>query len=246
MELLERERCLADLIDWLGAVAERGGCIALVSGEAGIGKSRLVRELRIQLQPATTMILQGNCFETDQTLPYAAISDLLRTFFATLTPAHRNATVRASASELIRLLPELAQHFPDLPLSTGEEDQDKRRLHQALMQVFTDLSAATPLLVIIEDVHWCSVVAEASQLPHLVRPQQPHRVEAEPANRPRYRRHVLLVEPARDVVLRLAAIPANARELEALARSRGGVHWLHAGSEGSRPKGAGGDRSHPR
>src|ERR1051325_1922458 len=80
------------------------GQIALVSGEAGIGKSRLVRELRTQLQPATTMILQGNCFETDQTLPYAAISDLLRTFFATLTPAHRNATVSASASELIRLL----------------------------------------------------------------------------------------------------------------------------------------------
>ena len=48
------------------------GQIALISGEAGIGKSRLVRELRNQLPPSI-MLLQGNCFEADQTLPYAPI-----------------------------------------------------------------------------------------------------------------------------------------------------------------------------
>ena len=44
MELLERERCLADLTRWLGDASERGGCIALVGGEAGIGKTVLLQE----------------------------------------------------------------------------------------------------------------------------------------------------------------------------------------------------------
>jgi predicted ATPase len=87
------------------------GQIALVSGEAGIGKSRLVRELRTQIQASTTTILQDNCFETDQTLPYSAIRDLLRTLFTILTPARKSAIFRNSAAELVRLLPELAQDF---------------------------------------------------------------------------------------------------------------------------------------
>jgi predicted ATPase len=41
MELLEREQCLVELTGWLDAAAERGGCVALVAGEAGIGKTAL-------------------------------------------------------------------------------------------------------------------------------------------------------------------------------------------------------------
>ena len=44
MQLLERERCLADLAGVAHAAADRGGCIALVAGEAGIGKTMLVQE----------------------------------------------------------------------------------------------------------------------------------------------------------------------------------------------------------
>lgn len=44
MDLLERERCLADLAEWLGSSGQHGGCIALLAGEAGIGKSALLEE----------------------------------------------------------------------------------------------------------------------------------------------------------------------------------------------------------
>jgi predicted ATPase len=44
MKLLEREQCFADLAAWLHDAAERGGCVALVAGEAGIGKTALVQE----------------------------------------------------------------------------------------------------------------------------------------------------------------------------------------------------------
>src|ERR1700679_1819931 len=59
MELLERERCLADLAEWLHAAAERGGCVALVAGEAGIGKTALVEAF--SNQQSDTRILWGAC-----------------------------------------------------------------------------------------------------------------------------------------------------------------------------------------
>src|SRR3954469_24291732 len=57
---------------------ERTGRAALLAGEAGIGKSRLVSEARAMAEQRGLFALQGNCFETDRTLPYAPVLDLLR------------------------------------------------------------------------------------------------------------------------------------------------------------------------
>ena len=58
MELLERKLHLADLGEWLVAASERGGCIALVGGEAGIGKTTLLQEFSKQ-QPKTRVSAAG-------------------------------------------------------------------------------------------------------------------------------------------------------------------------------------------
>src|SRR6184192_3386189 len=55
----------------------QGGTL-LVTGEAGIGKSRLLAETRRRAVKLGLRVLQGNCFETDRTLPYAPFIDLLR------------------------------------------------------------------------------------------------------------------------------------------------------------------------
>src|SRR5215216_6190844 len=62
--------------------SEKNGQIALIAGEAGIGKSRLVREVKGRA-PQGTLILEGQCFQTDSALPYAPLLDLFRNFFAT-------------------------------------------------------------------------------------------------------------------------------------------------------------------
>jgi DNA-binding CsgD family transcriptional regulator/tetratricopeptide (TPR) repeat protein len=76
MELLERERCLADLADWLGAVATRGGCIALLGGEAGIGKSSLLHEFS-NLQPQGR-VLWGACDALFTPRPLSPLHDIAR------------------------------------------------------------------------------------------------------------------------------------------------------------------------
>ena len=55
------------------------GHTVLVSGEAGIGKSRLVAEVRARREQAAHTVLQGACFEQDRVLPFAPLLDVLRT-----------------------------------------------------------------------------------------------------------------------------------------------------------------------
>src|SRR6266850_3292819 len=76
MELLERERCLVDLAEWLGAAAERGGCIALVGGEAGIGKTALLQEFSKQRRGAR--VLWGACDALFTPRPLAPLHDIAR------------------------------------------------------------------------------------------------------------------------------------------------------------------------
>ena len=83
--LIGRDNDLQRLDRLMTQSQEGSGQIALISGEAGIGKSRLVREIKIRA-PQGTLILEGQCFQTDSALPYAPLLDLFRNFFATHTP----------------------------------------------------------------------------------------------------------------------------------------------------------------
>src|SRR5262245_29643636 len=58
------------------------GTVALLAGEAGIGKSRLVAEAKGRASQRGMAILEGHCFESDRLVPYAPFLDLLRTLHA--------------------------------------------------------------------------------------------------------------------------------------------------------------------
>jgi predicted ATPase/DNA-binding CsgD family transcriptional regulator len=134
--------------------AKRGeGHLVLISGEAGIGKSRLVAEVFTSATSQEFLLLQGNCFPTDLTYPYAPLLDLLRSLLASHPATPLAAELERLARDLFPLLPELVpdQAMPLLPL---EPEQEKRRLFAVLANFFLRLSASSPLLLIIEDVHW--------------------------------------------------------------------------------------------
>ena len=129
------------------------GHVVLISGEAGIGKTRLVHEAKTYAATQGFLLLQGNCFPTDLTYPYAPLLDLLRSLFASHPAATLATELERLALDLFPLLPELVpdQTTPLLPL---EPEQEKRRLFAVLANFFIHLSASSPLLLIIEDVHW--------------------------------------------------------------------------------------------
>jgi DNA-binding CsgD family transcriptional regulator/tetratricopeptide (TPR) repeat protein len=105
MELLERERCLADLARWLGDASEREGCIALVGGEAGIGKTVLLQEFSNRQREAR--VLWGACDALFTPRPLAPLHDIARQAQGALletinSGANRDAIFSAVLDELER------------------------------------------------------------------------------------------------------------------------------------------------
>src|SRR6516225_3553189 len=68
------------------------GHVALLGGEAGVGKSRLVAEVKTSAERGGFRLVQGNCFQADRAFPYAPFLDLLRSFFSSSStlPSHRD------------------------------------------------------------------------------------------------------------------------------------------------------------
>lgn len=105
MDLLEREPLLKDLRDWLDRAARHGGCLALVGGEAGIGKTSLLHAFCAEQRTART--LWGACDALFTPRPLAPLYDIARQTQGALLAAvtsgtHRDAIFSAALEELER------------------------------------------------------------------------------------------------------------------------------------------------
>jgi DNA-binding CsgD family transcriptional regulator/tetratricopeptide (TPR) repeat protein len=136
--------------------------VALISGEAGIGKSRLASEVKAEASALGFLLLEGQCFQTDSASPYAPLLDLFRAYcarLAQLDPTFRENPLYAFASTLSRLLPELALLFPDLATlptpSSADPEEEKRRLFAAMTHFVMEQAVQHHVLFVVEDLHWC-------------------------------------------------------------------------------------------
>ncbi|HET8843309.1 MAG TPA: AAA family ATPase [Ktedonobacteraceae bacterium] len=156
--LIGRDQELAALRHLLKHTSSGQSQMLLLSGEAGIGKSRLVAELKISATDQGFHVLEGKCFPTDLTSPYAPLRDLLRSCFASLSPASIVAAAGPFARTLSSLLPEHVSLLPEMaslpPLLELSPEQEQRRLFATLIDFFIRQTEQRPLLLIVEDVHW--------------------------------------------------------------------------------------------
>jgi DNA-binding SARP family transcriptional activator len=143
----ERER-LAAL--WRACEAGRAQLV-LVTGEAGIGKSRLIEELRSWCVHRGATIAESRSYAAEGAMAFGALVAWLRSEpiaarLRRLAPVH--------LTELARLLPELLTETPGLSAPEPlPEDELRRRLFAAARRAI--LSAGDPLLLVAEDLHWC-------------------------------------------------------------------------------------------
>ena len=172
--LIGRAAYLESVSLLLGQMRQGNGHTLLLAGEAGIGKSRLIAEIKTGIRRDTALALQGNCFEPDRSLPYGPLIDALRALLAIIPPADLMRDAGMYAIEYARLLPELAAYLPaDATAPLISPEQEKRRLFEALVQLLSRLSARQPLLFVAEDIHWADdtslefLAFLTRRLPHL-------------------------------------------------------------------------------
>lgn len=131
------------------------GAGVVVSGEAGIGKSRLLAEFRVQVQLAERPSALAVCGEQAE-LPYAPWISVLRQ----VLPSARfcaPAQVEAAAPVLATLLPELAGQGvatdPASPVPVLDPREDALRLAAAVSEILYAVADSKALVVFFEDLH---------------------------------------------------------------------------------------------
>ena len=134
--------------------------VVLLSGEAGIGKSRLLAALKAYAAAHDFhLLLEGQCFQTESAFPYAPLLDLFRAYFSRLPSNSPPDAMSSFVSTLSHLLPELALLFPDLAtistLPAVDPGDEKRQLFAAITHFVMEQAAQHPVLLIMEDIHWC-------------------------------------------------------------------------------------------
>ncbi|MBN1149329.1 MAG: tetratricopeptide repeat protein [Anaerolineales bacterium] len=147
LPLVGRKAELASILSLVETAASGEGGLMLLYGEAGIGKTRLLRELARNAQWRGIHIAWGRCYELVGPPAYQPLVEILR---ADLPALHASALEPLWRAELARFLPELATGKLPAALNPEEEQQ---RLLQAIAHGFQALSAS-PFLVMLEDAHW--------------------------------------------------------------------------------------------
>jgi class 3 adenylate cyclase/tetratricopeptide (TPR) repeat protein len=165
----------------------QGQMLALV-GEAGIGKSRLIRHCLADSLSAELMVLEGPAVSYGKTIPYFPLVRLLRSYFGVSEadePDHVRAKIieqmisldgalndwipaifallgvlpRASASDLERQTTELAR--ATVSFANAEPQDRRRRTFDALTRLLLSASHRQPLVAIFEDLHWIDSDSQA-------------------------------------------------------------------------------------
>ncbi|MBI4508958.1 MAG: tetratricopeptide repeat protein [Deltaproteobacteria bacterium] len=143
--LVGRDRDLNDLLSLWEKAREGHGAAVLISGETGIGKSRLLSELRLSVQ------LQGGKFygaraATRSDFAHAAVGDLLRRLFSEVEPSHAQR-IAPRKEQVLALLGKS-------PVGPADADPSSRfALAETLAALVLELSAIQPIVIAFDDVH---------------------------------------------------------------------------------------------
>jgi len=152
--MVGRERELRQARDLWNSARSGKGQMLLLSGEPGIGKTRLVQELTAQVQVSGGRALAGACY-AEGGVPYAPCAQILRSVLGPGTGQELDLPDFVLTS-LVTLAPGVRLRYPDIPPAPAAQDPqtEQHRLFENLSIFFTALSGQAPLLITVEDIHW--------------------------------------------------------------------------------------------
>ncbi len=171
-QFVGREGELAMMTARLAQANKGQGQVVGLIGEPGIGKSRLLYELRQALQGQNVSYQQGRCQPYGHAIPFFPLRDLLHAMCG-LSETDTEPTAVAKIHETLKhlelesytcapyLLLLLGYHMEDETLANLSPESVKERMFDALSQLLLHSSRQQPVVLVIEDLHWIDASSEA-------------------------------------------------------------------------------------
>ncbi|HXY32381.1 MAG TPA: AAA family ATPase [Gemmatimonadaceae bacterium] len=151
--LVGRAPEIALVVDTLrNAAASRGGAL-FVSGDPGIGKTRLAQEAEEHARRDDWLVAYGRAYPVEASVPYAPFADALTPLLRGMDPAKLTVLTRGAMGELAAMIPALGLEGAARP-PAGEAAEVKTRRLWHVAQLLLKLAATQPLLLVVENLQW--------------------------------------------------------------------------------------------
>ena len=170
--LVGRERELGLLLDRFSAVKAGQGQVVFITGEAGIGKSRLVLECRRALAAAGEAVtwLEGCCISFGESIPFLPLIDQLRENFS-IQEFDGEPEIIAKIEHGMRRMGEVEAHIPAMRYLLSVDPGDpvfaameavarRRKIFDAVRTLTLRGARLRPLVLVVEDLHWIDTSSE--------------------------------------------------------------------------------------
>ena len=155
-----RERELNVLTEALEHVTSGSGTFLLLTGEPGVGKTRLAEEFARYAKTRGFRVYRGRCSGTEATPPYTPFVEILRDYIRERSEEMLQDDLGDYSEEIARLVPELARRIPirgpGVPLPP---EQERYRVLEAVRRLFEQVARRRPLLLVLEDAHWADAAS---------------------------------------------------------------------------------------
>jgi len=158
IQLIDRVEEMNQLREAVDRAVRGEGGLLFLRGEAGIGKTRLTRELGAYARLRGMNVLYGRCpalLTMTGIPPYILWSEVIREYLHISTAEQLYRVIGFYPSEVSKLVPDLRQRLGAIPQSIQIDPEHERdRLFEAVSQFITNVSKEAPLLVVLDDLQW--------------------------------------------------------------------------------------------
>lgn len=138
----------------LDRACERQGRVLLLTGEPGIGKSRLEEEIVRRARARDFTVVSGRGIDGEGAPAFWPIVQLVRQLLRTFDASTFRTLAGAGGADLAQLDPALAFLAPEVAPPAVDPELARARLYRAVVDLFVEVSRRRPLMVAVDDLQW--------------------------------------------------------------------------------------------
>lgn len=150
-----RQRELQVLRAHLDAAFAGVGSLAMLIGEAGIGKTSIAAAFAAFVRERGLVVLWGSCYEGEWSPPYGPWVEALGEYARTCPAERLQRELGPGAPPLVQLIPQVRAILPNTALPTPlPPDEERLRLYEAVAQFLLTMAQDQPAVLVLDDLHW--------------------------------------------------------------------------------------------